>query len=76
MDKHFKNSFKLESIEIHSALWLKLSKQIAERRDVARVKNDNVDLESTGTAFLRGKIAAYKEILGWAEDDMTDFKAM
>ncbi len=57
---------KLESIESNSALWTKLAEYFAGRRDIEREKNDSVGMDLVKTAYTRGKIATYKEILGLA----------
>lgn len=54
--------FKLEVIETRSALWKKLERYLAERLEATRIKNDG-DWGEVKTAHMRGKIAAYKEIL-------------
>lgn len=58
---------KLLESERKSALWLKLEKHINERIDVMRRRNDG-DLDDRETARLRGKIAAFKELLELGQD--------
>ena len=59
---------KLLNHERLSAVWKKISEHLAERLDVAREKNDCL-LSPDDTAIIRGRIAAYKEILALGEPD-------
>lgn len=67
---------KLSQLEIHSALWKKLTDHWAERLSMLRLKNDN-ELDTIETARLRGRIAAYKDFLamGDPETKVTDTAA-
>jgi hypothetical protein len=59
---------KLTEPERQSALWEKISKELAERLDVLRQKNDG-NLTADETAKVRGEIAAIKNIQNWAVTD-------
>jgi hypothetical protein len=58
----------LNEIDRHSALWQKIDKEITERLDVLRQRNDG-DLNEVETATLRGTIKAFKEIQQWGRPD-------
>lgn len=59
---------KLNEVERHSALWQLIDKEITERLEVLRQKNDG-DLNERETATLRGTIKAFKEIQAWGHPD-------
>jgi hypothetical protein len=56
---------KLTETDKQSLTWVKIEREITERLTIARAKNDG-DLTAQETDRLRGTIAAYKEVLGWA----------
>lgn len=58
-----KPPFALTHDERNSPLWRKLVAHMAEQVDQLRQQND-VDRSETETARLRGRIAAYKDMLG------------
>lgn len=53
---------KLNEIERQSAVWLKIAGWANERIDTLRKQNDG-DKDVLETAKMRGKIAAFKELL-------------
>jgi len=53
---------KLGIAETVTPLWLRLMAHTECRLSVMREMNDNQSKDALETAFLRGKIAAYKEI--------------
>lgn len=57
----------LNEIEAKSAVWQKISRYAKGRIDTLRKRNDG-DLGELETAKLRGKIAAFKEMLDLADD--------
>ncbi len=57
----------LNDIEVKSAIWQKISRYAKGRIDTLRKRNDG-DLSEQETAKLRGKIAAFKELLDLADD--------
>jgi len=57
---------KLTEFEIQTTIWQKIALETEEQLRLARSRNDG-DMDERETARLRGKISAYKEILGWAE---------
>lgn len=59
--------FELTTQERDTALWKKLKAQIEERLKTARRMNDG-DLDERSTQVVRGRIKAYKEILGYDPD--------
>lgn len=62
---------KLETIEIETPIWRKVERYVEERLSLARQENDHM-LSEQRTNQLRGKIAAYKEILNLGTDDEYD----
>lgn len=60
--------FKLSQPERMSGVWRRLEEKINKMLEEARVRNDDT-LDQLETQKIRGKIAAYKEILGFAKDD-------
>lgn len=62
MEKHFQ----LTKEEIESHLWIKLRDHYQVNLNTSRAQNDHIATEDR-TAFLRGKIAAYKEFLNLGE---------
>ena len=56
---------KLDEVQRHSALWQLIDKEITERLETLRRKNDGF-LDTQETDRLRGSIAALKEIQAWA----------
>lgn len=54
--------FKLTKAEVDSALWKRLDAWCQVNLSTSRAQNDHMTTEDR-TAFLRGKIAAYKEFL-------------
>lgn len=56
-------TLELSPQELDSALWKKLASHFTDKLALARRQNDN-DLEEIRTYKMRGKIAAYKELLG------------
>lgn len=56
------NDFKLMQSEVETPLWQKVEKFVNDRLSLARKENDHMLFEQR-TNHLRGKIAAYKEIL-------------
>ena len=56
----------IADFERESALWKKVEALANEKIDVLRKRNDG-DLDETETARLRGRIAAWKELLAWGE---------
>ena len=59
---------KLEKHETQSALWLKLEAHINGRLVDLRTSND-ADLDPIQTARLRGRIAAFRELLSLSQDE-------
>jgi hypothetical protein len=59
---------KLSQYESESALWKRIEIELNERLTVLREKNDG-NLDPLETSKLRGTIAAYKEIMAWAQPD-------
>lgn len=59
---------KLTETEKHSAIWKKIEKQLTDRLQILREKND-ADADAIETAKLRGQIAQIKECLSWAKPD-------
>ena len=59
----FDPKFELNALEKDSAVWKKLRTYMEKRLEVNRKQNDAA-LSVEETARLRGKIAAYKELLG------------
>lgn len=55
---------KIEPHERSNPVWVKLREHFERRLDIERKKNDSVTLDAEQTAFMRGKIAALKELLG------------
>ena len=49
--------------EEHSQTWRWLRQQVQDKLDQARQDNDAIGRDDTQTAFLRGRISAYKEFL-------------
>lgn len=66
MNKEYK-PFQLTKEEIESTLWQKLKTLYQENLDCVRAQNDH-DAPETRTAFMRGRIAAYKEFLSIGEN--------
>lgn len=56
------SSIHLDRLESESALWKKLREHIQGRLDMARKQND-YSMTNEETERLRGRIAAYKDIL-------------
>ena len=50
-------------IDYTSETWAKLAQKLTELRTKESARLENRDLTSEETQFLRGKIAAYKELL-------------
>jgi hypothetical protein len=63
-------SFELSNQELDSALWQKITGHLESRLEVARKRNDG-DLSEFDTARLRGRIEAYKELLGFNDPAIT-----
>lgn len=63
-------TFELTRQELDSALWKKLEKHFGKRLSLARRMNDG-DLDERSTQLQRGRIKAYKEILGLNPDAKT-----
>ena len=61
---------KLTDIEVLSTTWQKISRHAEERIDYFRKQNDG-DKDPLETAKLRGKVAAYKELLDLAGPAIT-----
>ncbi len=55
--------FSLDNLESSSALWLKLKEQLEWQLKCLRERNDNVDMNATETAYLRGQIKQIKDFL-------------
>ena len=49
--------------EEHSQTWRWLRQQVQDKLDQARQDNDSIGRDDIQTAFLRGRISAYKELL-------------
>ena len=60
--------FSLTKQEATTPVWAKLKAQIEARLEISRKQNDG-DLSEVETARLRGRIAAYKELLGADPDN-------
>ena len=58
---------KLTTLELQSAVWLKLRDHLNETLLSLRAQNDG-DLDEIATARLRGRISAIKVILALGED--------
>lgn len=56
---------KITEFESQTAVWQKVAKELTERLEILRAKNDN-NLEPLETARLRGQIAQVREILSWS----------
>lgn len=55
--------FSLDNLESSSALWLKLKEQLEWQLKCLRERNDNVDMNDTDTAYVRGQIKQIKDFL-------------
>lgn len=55
--------FNLDKIEASSALWLKLKEHLEWKLKCLRERNDNVDMNDTDTAYVRGQIKQIKDFL-------------
>lgn len=60
------NNKVLDRLDIQSGTWVKIREALEERLDILRRANDSRKRHED-TEFLRGKIAAIKEILAWGE---------
>lgn len=54
-------------LDAKSATWQFVEERASERLDALRTSNDKVSMDATQTAFLRGQIAAWKELLALAK---------
>ena len=50
--------------EEHSLTWQWLRQQVQDKLDQARQDNDAIGRDDIQTAYLRGRISIYKELLG------------
>ncbi len=62
------NEFKLKAEEVTTPLWEKLENRLNDLIIMARKENDHLITEQR-TVYLRGKIAAYKELLAAGDQD-------
>lgn len=58
---------KLNQHERHQPLWVRVAEEVERLRAIERAKLEK-DMTETETAKLRGKIAAYTAVLGFATD--------
>jgi len=63
-----KQPLKLTEVEIHSALWLRISEHLREKLNALRIENDG-NRDEISTARLRGRIAQIKEFLALGETE-------
>lgn len=61
----------LTKMESESVLWIKLREHIAARLDALRRQNDQ-SMTPDETERLRGRIAAYKELMGLETGPLLD----
>lgn len=54
--------------EEHSPTWQWLQKEAQKKLQQARADNDSVNRDQVQTAYLRGRISIYKELLGIPEE--------
>lgn len=50
--------------EEHSPTWQWLKKELQKKLQQARADNDSVNRDQIQTAYLRGRVSIYKELLG------------
>lgn len=63
------SDFALSAADRNNPLWMRLKRRMEESRDELRNQNDSMHLGERETAFLRGRIAAFKELLALEEID-------
>lgn len=62
----------LDRSDFQSKTWKRVEQRLQARLDVLRKANDDLSLDPTKTAALRGKIAEVKRMMGWASVTSTD----
>ncbi len=57
----------MKGIDLTSPTWRAIERTAQEQIDTLRVKNDSPSMDALRTAELRGRIAAWKELLALAK---------
>ena len=57
----------MKGIDLTSQTWRAIERTAQEQIDTLRVKNDSPSMDALRTAELRGRIAAWKELLALAK---------
>lgn len=59
-------------IELNSDTWKEIESYVEARIKSLRIKNDSIGLDAIQTAELRGKIAAFKQVLALSKAPAID----
>lgn len=62
------DAFELTAGEKSHPLWARLKSHLQDQLGAMRVRNDDQTLTDAQTAALRGRIAAFKQVLALGED--------